>query len=204
MNIILELKKQKGIAWGEVYLWRKGVEWKDEWLDFVFQQKKQTSWFPPTLPCTTNRTSIQKSTMGEGMCVPYSTYLKSSMEWGVASGIPDSSHGHERRLDANHAMKVLSSEIQVSPEVPNTFSHWGVPQTQKTLILDSQGLIATGVLPATCLLQQNLLTHLTVMSLIKCSASSGFTENNTLLPTAASLDQKHVWKFLGCWHCGIQ
>lgn len=106
------------------------------------------------------------------MCVPYSTYLKSSMEWGVASGISKSSPGQERWLDANHAMKVLSSKIQVSPEVQNTFSHWGVPQTQKKIISDSQGLIATGVLPATCLLQQNLLTHLTVMSLTKCSAST--------------------------------
>lgn len=43
MNTTLKLKNQKGIAWGEVYLWGKGVEWKDEWLDFVFQQKKQTS-----------------------------------------------------------------------------------------------------------------------------------------------------------------
>lgn len=172
-------------------------------MDFVFQQKNRTSWFLPTLPCTTSRTSIQKTTVGEGMCVPYSTYLTSSTEWGVANGIPNSSPSQERWLDAKHTVKVLSSKIPVRSWGAQHFL-WGVPQIQKKFILDSQSLIATGVLPATCLLQQNLLTHLAVMSLTKRSASSSFTKSDTLLPAAASLDQKQGWKFLGCWCCWIQ
>lgn len=194
--------KPKGNSLGRGLSVGKGVEWKDEWLDFVFQQKKQTSWFPPTLPCTTNSTSIQKSAMGEGMCVPYSTYLTSSMEWGVASGIPNSSPGQERWLDANHTIKVLSSKIQVRSWGAQHFLTLRCATDTEKIPVRLTGFDSH--LPATRLLQQNLLTHLAVMSLPMCSASSSFTKNNTLLPTAASLDQKQVWKFLGCWHCGIE
>lgn len=69
MNTILELNNQKGIAGGEVYLWGKGVEWKDEWLDFVFQQKKQTLWFPPTLPCTTELQSRNQQWVRVCVCL---------------------------------------------------------------------------------------------------------------------------------------